>query len=81
MKIPFNRPDFLHKESQYVAECLAGSDLAGDGKFTAKCRAWLESQLGAPSLLTHSCTAALELAAMLSVQAGDEVPEASTTNI
>ena len=73
MKIPFNRPNFSHRESQYVRECLAGSDLAGDGKFTAKCRAWIESQLGSPSLLTHSCTAALELAAMLLVQAGDEV--------
>jgi dTDP-4-amino-4,6-dideoxygalactose transaminase len=73
MSISFNRPKFAHKEAQYVAECLANSDLAGDGAFTAKCTAWLEGQLGASALLTHSCTAALEMAAMLSVEAGDEV--------
>src|SRR5215218_2318529 len=72
-KISFNRPDFSHREIEYVKQCLAGSDLAGDGAFTARCRAWFENYFGAPALLTHSCTAALEMAAMLLVQAGDEV--------
>jgi dTDP-4-amino-4,6-dideoxygalactose transaminase len=72
-EISFNRPDFSHREIEYVKQCLAGSDLAGDGAFTARCRAWFENYFSAPSLLTHSCTAALEMAAMLLVQAGDEV--------
>ena len=71
--IPFNQPDFSHQEIGYLKECLAGSDLAGDGTFTAKCQAWFENYFDAPALLTHSCTAALEMAAMLLVQAGDEV--------
>src|SRR4051812_13864991 len=71
--IPFNQPDFSHQEIGYLKECLAGSDLAGDGTFTAKCQAWFENYFDAPALLTHSCTAALEMAAMLLVQAGGEV--------
>ncbi|MDF2970403.1 MAG: DegT/DnrJ/EryC1/StrS family aminotransferase protein [Microvirga sp.] len=72
-KVLFNRPDFSHRELQYLRECLGGGDLAGDGSFTGRCRSWLEGQLGATVLLTHSCTAALEMAAMLTVKAGDEV--------
>jgi dTDP-4-amino-4,6-dideoxygalactose transaminase len=49
--------------------------LAGDGQFTKKCNAWLEQRTGSQkALLTHSCTAALEMAAILSgVGPGDEV--------
>jgi dTDP-4-amino-4,6-dideoxygalactose transaminase len=73
-KLSFNQPNFTHRELEYVNECLAGADLSGDGPFTARCRACLESHFGATALLTHSCTAALEMAAMLVVQqAGDEV--------
>jgi dTDP-4-amino-4,6-dideoxygalactose transaminase len=72
-KISFSRPDFSHRELDYVKECLGGRDLSGDGIFTARCRAWLECHFGATALLAHSCTAALEMAAMLLVQAGDEV--------
>src|SRR5215211_1158144 len=72
-KVFFNRPEFSHRELTYVRECLAGADLAGDGSFTDRCRACLQEQLGATALLTHSCTAALEMAAMLTVKAGDEV--------
>lgn len=72
-KISFNRPDFSRRELDYVRQCLAGSDLAGDGHFTAKCRTWLEGRFRSPALVTHSCTGALEIAAMLLVQAGDEV--------
>src|SRR5206468_2564875 len=49
--------------------------LAGNGRFTARCQAWLEERLGCRrALLTHSCTGALEMAAILAgVGAGDEV--------
>jgi len=49
--------------------------LAGDGPFTKRCHAWIEAKTGcAKALLTHSCTAALEMAALLlDIQAGDEV--------
>ena len=49
--------------------------LAGDGVYTKRCHGWLESQIGCrKALLTHSCTGALEMAAMLANLApGDEV--------
>jgi dTDP-4-amino-4,6-dideoxygalactose transaminase len=71
--IVFNRPDFSHREFRYVKECLASFDLAGDGSFTSKCHMRLQKHFGAAALLTHSCTAALEIAAMLVTEAGDEV--------
>lgn len=63
------------KELWYVAQAHANGHLAGDGSFTKKCNAWLEARTGASkALLTHSCTAALEIAAILAdVQPGDEV--------
>ncbi|NEJ11280.1 aminotransferase class I/II-fold pyridoxal phosphate-dependent enzyme, partial [Rhizobium leguminosarum] len=49
--------------------------LAGDGPFTKRCHEWLETQTGtAKALLTHSCTAALEMAALLlNISPGDEI--------
>lgn len=75
MKIPFNRPHMTGKELGYIAEAHAGGHLSGDGVFTGKCSAWLESQCGSGmALLTHSCTAALEMAAILAeIRPGDEV--------
>lgn len=75
MKIPFNRPHATGKEIEYIQEAIAGGHLSGNGPFTKRCEAWLESFLGAPkALLTHSCTAALEMAAiLLDIQPGDEV--------
>lgn len=63
------------KELFYIAEAHFNNMLAGDGPFTKKCHTWLEQQTGAKkALLTHSCTAALEMAAMLAdIQVGDEV--------
>jgi len=54
---------------------MVSSHLSGDGPFTKRCHAWLEQTLGcARAFLTHSCTAALEMAAILcDVQPGDEV--------
>ncbi len=73
--IPFNKPHMTGKELQYIAEAHAGGHLAGDGKFTKKCHAWFEERLGTrKALLTHSCTAALEMAAILcDLAPGDEV--------
>lgn len=74
-KIPFNRPHMTGKEIEYIAEAHSGHMLAGDGPFTNRCHAWLEQYTGCSrALLTHSCTAALEMAALLlDIQPGDEV--------
>jgi dTDP-4-amino-4,6-dideoxygalactose transaminase len=73
--IPFNRPYMTGKELGYIAQAHANGHLAGNGQFSKRCCAWLENRIGSPkALLTHSCTAALEMAAILSgVGAGDEV--------
>jgi len=56
------------------AAIVENHHLHGDGPFTEKCHKLLEAAYGAPVLLTHSCTAALEMAAILSgVESGDEV--------
>jgi dTDP-4-amino-4,6-dideoxygalactose transaminase len=49
--------------------------LSGDGPFTKLCHNWLEQQTTAKKvLLTHSCTAALEMAAiLLKIEPGDEI--------
>lgn len=75
MKIPFNKPHLTGKELSYIAEAHANGVLAGDGPFTKRCHQWLEAQTGAKkALLTHSCTGALEMAALLlDIQPGDEV--------
>lgn len=73
--IPFNRPYMTGIELDYIAEAHAHGHLAGDGLFTKRCHSWLEQNTGASkALLTHSCTAALEMAALLlDLQPGDEV--------
>lgn len=75
MDIPFNKPFMTGKELWNIAQAHAAGHLAGDGAFTKKCHAWLESQTGAQkALLTHSCTAALEMSAILAnLGPGDEV--------
>lgn len=74
-RIPFNRPFMTGRELGYIAEAHAKGMLAGDGMFTSRCHAWLEAQAKSPrALLTHSCTAALEMAALLlDLEPGDEV--------
>ena len=73
--IPFNRPYVVGEEFNYIREAIANRHLAGNGPFTARCHSWLQQCLGVEKvLLTHSCTAALEMAAMLAdVGDGDEV--------
>jgi dTDP-4-amino-4,6-dideoxygalactose transaminase len=75
MKIDFNRPSVAGNELAYIREALESYHISGDGVFTKRCHAWLETFIGAPrALLTHSCTAALEMAAMLcELGPGDEV--------
>jgi dTDP-4-amino-4,6-dideoxygalactose transaminase len=73
--IPFNKPFMTGKELGYIAQAHAAGHLAGDGSFTKKCNTWLTERTGArDALLTNSCTAALEMAAILAgIEPGDEV--------
>ncbi len=73
--ISFNQPYMTGKELFYIAEAHFGRKLSGDGPFTRKCHAWLEENINScKALLTHSCTAALEMCALLlHLQPGDEV--------
>jgi len=73
--IPFNKPYMTGKELFYITEAHINNMLAGDGAFTKRCHAWLEKRMESKkALLTHSCTAALEMAAILAdIQPGDEV--------
>ena len=75
MRVPFNRPYMSGKELTYIAEAHSNSMLAGDGPFTKRCHVWIEEKTGcAKALLTHSCTAALEMSALLlNIQPGDEI--------
>lgn len=75
LKIPFNWPHMTGKELYYIAESHFNGYLAGDGPFTNRCHSWLEERTGcSKALLTHSCTAALEMAALLlDIQPGDEI--------
>lgn len=74
-RIPFNKPYMSGKELLYIAEANANNMLAGDGPFTKRCHSWLEKRSGcAKALLTHSCTGALEMAALLlDIKPGDEI--------
>ncbi len=74
-KIPFNRAVIVGTEMDYIAQAVANGHISGDGPFTKKIHALLESGLGVPkALLTTSCTHALEMAAiLLDIQPGDEV--------
>ena len=73
--IPFNRPYLTGKEIKYIRQAHRRAQLAGDGYFTRKCQQWLEKNLGTKkAFLTHSCTSALEMAAILAnIRHGDEV--------
>jgi len=73
--IPFNRPFVTGKELSYIAEASKNNMLAGDGLFTKNCHKWIEDSTGSSkALLTHSCTAALEMSALLlDIQPGDEI--------
>ena len=74
-RIDFNKPYMTGKELYYIADAHFGGRLAGDGPYTKRCHAWLEERLSTPkALLTHSCTAALEMSALLlDIRPGDEI--------
>lgn len=74
-RIPFNFPHMTGNELLYIAEAHFNGKLAGDGPFAKRCHEWLETYSGcARALLTHSCTAALEMTALLlDIEQGDEV--------
>lgn len=74
-KIPFNLPPHTGNEDQYVLAAMRSDKISGDGIYGHKCQAWFEQQLGCKkTLLTPSCTQALDMAAMLlDIQPGDEV--------
>lgn len=73
--IPFNKPYMTGKELSFIAEAHFNGMLAGDGPFTRRCHVWLEKNSGTTkALLTNSCTAALEMSALiLGLSPGDEV--------
>lgn len=74
-KTPFNKPFIVGKELLYIEKTVLSGKLSGDGEFTQKCHHWLEETLHCrKALLTHSCTAALEMSAILcGIEPGDEV--------
>ena len=73
--IPFNNPYMCSKELTFIQEAHENMILAGDGPFTKKCSEYLQENLGSnKALLTHSCTAALEMTAhLMDLNPGDEV--------
>jgi len=74
-KIPFANALSTGGERQYIEESIASGQLAGNGYFTKQCQAWLEEHLNTPcARLVTSCTAGLEMSALLSeIEPGDEV--------
>ncbi len=73
--IPFNAPPIVGSEVEYMQSAMASGKLCGDGGFTRRCQQWMEQHFGSKKvLLTPSCTASLEMAALLiDLQPGDEV--------
>ena len=80
-RIPLNWPYVTGKELHYIAQAHFQGRLAGDGPFTKRCHVWIEARTGcSKALLTHSCTGALEKAALLlDLMPGDEVVMPSYT--
>lgn len=73
--IPFNKPYLTGKETNYIEDAVKSGKISGNGKYTQRCQAFFEQTLGVKkSLLTTSCTDALEMAAILiNIKEGDEV--------
>ena len=75
-KVPYNKPFIVGKELDYISQAVTKNfHISGDGEFTRRCHTWFQENLGCRNvLLTHSCTAALEMAAILcEIQPGDEI--------
>ncbi|MBO2691514.1 dTDP-4-amino-4,6-dideoxygalactose transaminase [Shewanella algae] len=73
--IPFNIPPYVGTEIKCLSEAIGNNKLCGDGPFTLKCQEWIETNFETSlALLTPSCTASLEMAAILiDIKPGDEV--------
>lgn len=73
--IPFNAPPIVGTEIDYMQSAMSSGKLCGDGGFTRRCQQWMEQRFSSKKvLLTPSCTASLEMAALLiDIQPGDEV--------
>ena len=73
--ISFNEATFLGEEFDFIGDAIKRKHISGDGYYTKLCNEVLEQGTGCrKALLTHSCTAALEMSAMLlGIQPGDEV--------
>jgi dTDP-4-amino-4,6-dideoxygalactose transaminase len=73
--IGFNKPYITGKEFDYIREAIQIEKLSGNGSFTQRCQSFFEQRFGfRKTLLTHSCTAALEMCAiLLDLKQGDEV--------
>jgi len=73
--IPYNKPFVAGKELYYIAQAVIKGHISGDGAYTKLCHSWLEDKLKCPkALITHSCTAAIEMSAILcDIKPGDEV--------
>ncbi|UQY43935.1 dTDP-4-amino-4,6-dideoxygalactose transaminase [Mixta hanseatica] len=73
--IPFNAPPVVGTEVEYMQSAIGSGKLCGDGGFTRRCQQWMEQRFASKKvLLTPSCTASLEMAALLiNIQPGDEV--------
>ena len=73
--IPFNQFSPVGNELEYVNQVIKSGNISGNGVFTKKCQQFFESRYGfKKTLLTSSCTDALEMAAILcNIKAGDEV--------
>jgi len=75
MAVPFNQPSLVGNEISYLRDSIRRGQLSGDGYYTKQCNAAIERITGCgKALITHSCTAALEMAAILcDLEPGDEV--------
>lgn len=73
--IPFNQPAYTGREDKHLLKAITSAKLSGDGTYARECQIWFEQQLSCPkTLLTPSCTQALEMAALLiDIMPGDEV--------
>ena len=73
--IPYNFPTILGTEGDYIQQALQSGKMSGDGAFSRQCERWIEKQTGTcKALMVPSCTAALEMSALLlDIQPGDEV--------
>lgn len=83
-KIPFNKPFITGNEFDNINQAaMVHSHLSGNGPFTIRCQDWLENRLKcSKAFLTHSCTAALEMSAILcNIKEGDEIIMPSFTYV